>query len=117
MQTDNKLLDDLARLATGAIGAAVGVRDELESHVRQRLERWMRDMDVPSREELEVARAMAAEARRRQEELEDRVASLEAVVATLLADRELAHADPAPKRPAPRKGHGDAPAAGGGDTD
>ena len=35
MQVDNKLLDDLARVAGGAIGALTGLRGEVEAQVRQ----------------------------------------------------------------------------------
>jgi BMFP domain-containing protein YqiC len=102
MQTDNRLLDDLARLASGALGTAAGLREEVESAFRQRMERWLRDMDLPSRDELDAARDMAARARQAQEDLEERVARLEASLATLLAERELSHEHPGPRRPARR---------------
>ena len=35
MQTTNKLLDDLARVASGALGVAAGMRDEAETAMRQ----------------------------------------------------------------------------------
>src|SRR3546814_12215820 len=63
MQTDNRLLDDLARLATGAMGALQGAKGEVEQAVRQRLERALADMDLVSREEFETVKAMAAAAR------------------------------------------------------
>lgn len=77
MQVDSKLLDDLARVASGAMGTLFGVRDEMEAQMRQRLERVLARMDVVSREEFEIVRAMAAKAREEQEVLERRVAELE----------------------------------------
>ncbi|WP_158044027.1 accessory factor UbiK family protein [Skermanella pratensis] len=108
MQVDNKLLDDLARVAGGAVGALTGLRGEVEAQVRQQFERILSRMDVVSREEFEAAREMAVKARSEQEELSDRVTSLEALVATLLAERELVHETPGPKRPA--GGHAAKPA-------
>ncbi len=51
MQTDNRLLDDLSRLATGALGTLQGAKQEVEALVRQRLERMLADLDLVSREE------------------------------------------------------------------
>lgn len=78
MQTSNRLLDDLAKLATGAIGTLGGVREEIETRIRERIERWAADMDLVTREEFDAVRDMAAKAREEQERLEARVAALEA---------------------------------------
>jgi BMFP domain-containing protein YqiC len=106
MQVDNKILDDLARVAGGAFGALSSLREEAEAQMRQQLERMLSRMDVVSREEYEAVRAMAAKAREEQETLAERVTSLEATVATLLAERTLLHEEPAPRRRAPTQGHG-----------
>lgn len=78
MQTSNRLLDDLAKLATGAIGTLGGVREEIETRIRERIERWAADMDLVTREEFDAVRDMAAKAREEQERLEARLAALEA---------------------------------------
>jgi BMFP domain-containing protein YqiC len=78
MQTNNPLLDDLAKLATGALGTLTGVRTEVESRVRDQLERVLSRMDLVTREEFEAVRAMASKARSEQEELLRRVDALEA---------------------------------------
>src|SRR4051812_1460942 len=57
-QTSNRLMDELARLATDAVGAAQGVRREVETVARSQMERLIRDMDVATREEVEVLREM-----------------------------------------------------------
>lgn len=77
MQTQNRLFDDLARVAGGALGALTGVRDEIEGIIRYRLERVLAEMDLVTREEFEAVRAMAAEARAENEALAARIAELE----------------------------------------
>ena len=82
MQTQNKLLDDLARVASGAIGVAAGMREEVEARLRDQFERVLGRMDLVSREEFEAVRAMAIKAREEQEKeqeiLSERGAALEA---------------------------------------
>ena len=94
MQVDNKLLDDLARVAAGAAGAVTGLRDEVEAQMRQRMERVLARMDLVTREEFEVVRELAANARREQEALAKTVAALEERLSALGA--------PAAKKPAAR---------------
>lgn len=81
MQSSNRLLDDLAKVASGAASAVAGMRDEIEGLVRQRVERLVSDLDLVGRDEFDVAKAMAARARAEQEKLEQRVAALEAALA------------------------------------
>lgn len=81
MQTQNRFLDDLARVTSGAMGVAAGVRGEVEARVREQLERVLAQMDLVPREEFEVVKAMAAKARSEQEELAARVAQLEVLFA------------------------------------
>ena len=78
MQSQNRLFDDLARLASGAVGALSGVRGEVESRIRDQLERIISGMDLVSREEFEAVKAMAAKAREEQEALQRRLDTLEA---------------------------------------
>lgn len=83
MQMENRLFDDLARVASGALSTLGGIRDEIETRIRERLERLANEMDLVTREELEAARGMAAKARAEQERLELRLAELERRVAEL----------------------------------
>ena len=85
MQTDNPLLDGLARFFTDAAGAAQSVRTELDTFMRQRLERLVADMDFVPREEFEAVKAMASKARSENDHLEERLAELEAKLKTLEA--------------------------------
>ena len=77
MQTDNPILDGLARFFTDAAGAAQSVRTELDTFIRQRLEKLVADMDFVPREEFEAVKAMAAKARSENEALAARLAALE----------------------------------------
>ncbi|MBI3709104.1 MAG: accessory factor UbiK family protein [Proteobacteria bacterium] len=81
MQSDNRLLDDLARAASGALGALAGVRAEVESQLRSVLDRWLKAQNLVAREEFEVVKAMAAKARMENEDLAARIAALEAALA------------------------------------
>ena len=78
MQTDNRLLDDIARAASGALGAFAGVRAEIESQLRALLDTWLKGQNFVTREEFEAVKAMAAAARVENEALAARLAALEA---------------------------------------
>ena len=81
MQVENRLLDDLAKVASGALGALGGLRGEAEAQIRQQMERVLSQMDVVGREEFEAMRELAIKARLEQEALAERVAALEARLA------------------------------------
>ena len=73
----NRLMDDFAKLVTDATGAAQGIRREAETAVKTQIERMLRDMDVATREEIEVLRDMVGSLRAENERLAARVAALE----------------------------------------
>lgn len=100
MQIDNRLLDDIARVAGGAVGALAGVRSEVEELVKQRLERLFAEMDLVPREDFEAVWAMARKARLEQEALEKRVAALEASLAKKKASKTKRPKAPAASSPA-----------------
>jgi hypothetical protein len=81
MQTRNRMFDDAARVAGGAIGTLAGIKREIDALVRQQLERVIDDLDLVSRDEFEAVKEMAAKARAAQETLEARVAVLEQALA------------------------------------
>ena len=81
MQSRNKILDDLAQLATNAMGVAQGAREEAETAVRSMIDRWLADRDFVTREEFDAVRAMAQKAREENEALKARLAALEAAAA------------------------------------
>jgi BMFP domain-containing protein YqiC len=77
MQTRNRVLDDIAKMAGGAASVMAGVKDEIEALARARLERLLGAMDLVTRDEFEAVRAMAAKARAEQERLAARLDALE----------------------------------------
>lgn len=82
MQTNSRLFDDLARLATGALGTAQGVKDEWENLISQRLERFMSEKGLVSREEFEAVKAMAVLLREENDALKTRIEALEKAATT-----------------------------------
>ena len=92
MQTRNRLLDDLAKVANSAVNVAAGLKGEINARVIQQFERVLDGMELVNRDEFEAVKAMAAEARAENERLAARLAKLEA-----------ATAGPKPARPARRK--------------
>lgn len=82
MQPNNPIFDDLARVASGALNAVGGVREEVEARIKDQFQRWLADMDLVTREEFEVVREMAQKAREENEALAAKVASLEAALKT-----------------------------------
>ncbi|WNK00775.1 accessory factor UbiK family protein [Thalassospiraceae bacterium LMO-JJ14] len=105
MQTQNKLFDDLARVANGAVSTLTGMKDEIDAMIRQRLERFMGDADLVTREEFDAVKAMAAKARTENEKLEARIAKLEADLKKAAKPAAKASAKPgaATRAKAPRK--------------
>ncbi len=77
MQSQNRIFDDLARVAGGALSALTSLKDEIEAMVRDRMERFMSEGNFVRRDEFDVVRAMATEARAEQERLTKRIAELE----------------------------------------
>jgi BMFP domain-containing protein YqiC len=78
MQTDNRVLDGMARFFTNAAGAAQAFKAEMETMIKARVERLIADLDFVPREEFDAVKAMAAKARSENEKLSTRLASLEA---------------------------------------
>ncbi len=77
-QSSNRILEEFSRLFTDAAGAASGARREVEAIMRAQGEKFLKDMDVVTREEFEAVREMAIEARNENERLAERIDELEA---------------------------------------
>ncbi len=80
MQTSKRILDDLAKVASGTASVFSGLKDEVETLVRQRIEHVLADLDLVPRDEFEAVKAVAAKARSEQEKLAKKVASLETLL-------------------------------------
>lgn len=78
MPPSNRIFDDVARLMTDAAGAAQGVRREAETVFKAQVERLIRDMDIASREEVDVLRDLVSSLRSQNDALAARIAVLEA---------------------------------------
>ena len=90
MQSQTRILDDLARVAAGAMSTLSGMRSEVESRLREQLEKVLAGMDLVSRDEFEAVKAMAAKARAEQEDLQKRLAEVESRLASLAPEISLA---------------------------
>ena len=78
MQTRNKVLDDISKLMTNAMGVAQGAKDEAGTAMSSMIDRWLADRDFVTREEFDAVRAMAQKAREENEALKARLDALEA---------------------------------------
>src|SRR5690348_3495609 len=94
MQTDNRILDDMAKAASGALGSLAGFRHEIEMRVQQQLERLLGRMNLVSREEFETMKSVAQAAREQQIKLERRLHEIEARLGIAPAPAAAAEAAP-----------------------
>ena len=99
MQTDNRLLDDMAKAASGALGSLAGLRHEIEMRVQQQLERLLGRMNLVSREEFETMKSVAQAAREQQIKLERRLHEIEARLGIAAAAPATAEEPQAPESP------------------
>jgi BMFP domain-containing protein YqiC len=80
MPVDNKLLDDLARVAGGAASLISTVRRQVQSDLRGRVDAYADRMDLAPKAEIERLQALVSTFRTEQTALKERVAELEALV-------------------------------------
>lgn len=78
MQTKNRIFDDMAKVASGAASTISGLKDEVNGMIHQRIEHVISEMDLVTREEFEVVKAMSSKARIEQDALIARISDLEA---------------------------------------
>jgi BMFP domain-containing protein YqiC len=88
---DPKILDDLARVAGGAVNIVSGFQEQLRNDMRARMEEMMERLDLVPRDDLDRALGMI-------EKLRKDLAALEARIATLEGGKK-----PAAKKPAAKK--------------
>ncbi|MHA7858812.1 MAG: accessory factor UbiK family protein [Henriciella sp.] len=77
MSAKSPILDDLAGLMTGAMGAARAAGEEVKTAGESRIRAMIADMDLASREEVEALKTIAIQALERVEALEKRLEKLE----------------------------------------
>ena len=95
MTTPSKILDDMSKLRTSAMGVAQGAKTEAETAMKGFIDRWLADRDFVTREEFQAVQEMARKAREENARLSARIDELEARLAGLTAAAE---------KPAPASG-------------
>ena len=100
MAVPNRVFEDAARVAGGAMGTLAGMKREIESLVRHQLDRLLSGMDLVTREEFDTVKEMAAKARAENERLETRLAALEAKPSKPAARKPRANTKASSKRTA-----------------
>jgi len=103
MQPENKIFDDIARVAGGAASALGSLKDQIRNEIRHRVDSVIANMDMVRREEFDAVSAMAAKARLEQEALEKRVAVLEAKLGIKAPTKKTTAKKTAAKKPAAKK--------------
>ena len=84
-QSNNRLFDEFARLATDAAAVAQGVRREAETTLRSQAERFASELNLVHRDEFEAAKELAVRACAESEALRTEIAQLQARVTALEA--------------------------------
>ena len=87
MQTENKLFEDLSKVATAALGTIAGVGREVEENARRRAREFVGGAEAVDRDEFEAVRAVAMAAREEVEQLKAELAALRAQIATPAAKK------------------------------
>lgn len=89
MENHNRLFDDVAKVASSAVGTLSGLKNEVESRTRQKLDDLIARLDLVTREEFDSVMAVAVKAREEQEDLTKRLNALEAEVVRLKGERAV----------------------------
>lgn len=104
MPADKNLLDDIAKVAGGAVSLISTVRRQVKSDVRGRMDSYANRLDLAPREEVERLQAQVAMFRSEQDTMKKRITELEALVAGKKPGAKAASAKPASKaKPAAKK--------------
>lgn len=103
MASDNRFLDDLARMAGGAASLASTIRRQVASDIKERAQSYTNRMDLGDRDEMERLQATVSKLRSEQEQLKKRIADLEASISGKSAKPKAA-AKPAKKSPIKKTG-------------
>lgn len=83
MQTKNPFLDEIAKLTTAAAGLAQAAGEEAKTQFRSQADRFVAEMDLVRRDDLDALKA--------------EIAALRAEVAALKVDKPAAKSAPKPK--------------------
>ncbi len=78
MRENQTLIEDMVTLGGNILGNLMGTRHEFKAQAKQRMDSIVRQLDLVGRNEFDAAFAMLAKARTMQEELQERLAAIEA---------------------------------------
>lgn len=99
MASDNRFLDDLARMAGGAVSLLSTVRRQIRSDLKERMESYTTRMDLAARDEVERLQASVSKFRMEQDQMKKKISDLEAS----LAGKSKSANQNAKKKSAPKK--------------
>ena len=103
MGPDPKILDDIAKVAGGAVNILSGLQQQIREEVKSRIDDAAARMDLVPREDLDRAEAMIARLRRQQDDFETRLDALEKGSKKTAAKKAPARKAAAKKKPATKK--------------
>ncbi len=66
MKNKNQFLDDVAKVAGGALSAIGGLKEEIENLVKQRVEKFINRQNLVTREEFDVVKEMLSNIQKEQ---------------------------------------------------
>ncbi len=72
MKKNNKILDDLAKLAGSTFTGAVNVKNEIAEYITQQIEKLIKKMNFVTREEFDVVKKLAQDNRLMLEKIKDK---------------------------------------------
>lgn len=76
MQTKHPILDDIAKVAGGASGLVLGIKNDVENTAKSCIESYIDKADLITRTEFEVVKTMAQKAREENQNLQDQISEL-----------------------------------------
>jgi BMFP domain-containing protein YqiC len=77
MGSDKKVLDDIARVAGGAVNIISGLQQQVRDDMRARVEEMAARLDLVPRDDFDQARAMIAKLSKQVDALESRLDAIE----------------------------------------
>jgi BMFP domain-containing protein YqiC len=93
--TDKRIFDDLAELASGAVGVFANLREQLAADARDKVDHLTKRLDLPTRAEFDRLQGMVTKLRQVQDELVKRLDKMDG--------KKPTPAKPAPKKTPPKK--------------
>ena len=83
MPRESRLLDDFARFVISAANALSDAKEEADERVREEFEQFLSTLNLVTRDDFELVRALAEKTQNEQEAILSRLAQLEAELAAL----------------------------------